>query len=92
MLSVSARHFTYTVPSSIEGESVEVAEAAKQQIRRLAAVVAELSADTFVQLRAAGIDPDAENAVKAWLDTEDGKAAADLIWGAQCFADVAKAL
>jgi hypothetical protein len=92
MFSVSVRHFTYTVPSAIEGEPAEVAEAAKQQVQRLAAVVAELSTDTFVQLRSAGIDPDAEDAVKAWLDSDDGKAAADLIWGAQCFAEVAKAL
>lgn len=87
-----ARHFTYTIPSSIEGEPNEVAEAAKQQIRRLAAVVAELSTDSFVQLRAAGIDPDIENAVEAWLNTKEGQAAADLIWAAQVFAEAAKAL
>lgn len=86
------RHFTYTVPSNIEGEPAEVAAAAVQQIQALAAVVAELSADTFVQLRAAGIDPDTENAVTAWLATKDGKAAADLVWGAQAFAEVAKQL
>lgn len=89
---MAARHFTYTVPSSIEGESAQVAKLAIQQIRELAAVVAELSADTFIQLRAAGIDPDAENAVEDWLDTDDGKAAADLVWGAQCFAEVARQL
>ncbi len=89
---MSARHFTYTVPSSIEGESAEVAQIAIQQIQRLSAVVAELSADTFVQLRAAGIDPDAEEAVKAWLNTDEGSAASDLVWAAQCFAEVAKAL
>ena len=89
---MSARHFTYTVPSAIEGEPDEVAEMAKQQIRRLAAVVAELSADTFVQLRASGMDPNVKDAVQAWLDTDEGKIASDLIWGAQCFAEVAKAL
>lgn len=88
----AARHFTYTVPSSIEGEPADVVNIAKQQIQALAAVVAELSTDTFVQLRAAGIDPEVEDAVKAWLDTDEGKAAADLIWGAQAFAEVAKAL
>lgn len=87
-----ARHFTYTVPSSIEGESAEVAKLARQQIRELAAVVAELSADTFIQLRAAGMNPDQEDAVAAWLDTDDGKAASDLVWGAQAFAEVARQL
>lgn len=87
-----ARHFSYTVPSSIEGEPAEVAKLAIQQIQELAAVVAELSTATFVQLRAAGIDPDTEDAVKAWLDTKDGEAAADLVWGAQAFAEVAKQL
>lgn len=91
-MSVSARHFTYTVPSAIEGEPTEVADMAKQQVRRLAAVVAELSADTFVQLRSAGIDPNAENAVEAWLDTKDGRAASDLVWAAQVFTEAAKAL
>lgn len=88
----AARHFTYTVPSAIEGESVDVAEIARQQIKELAAVVAELAADTFVQLRAAGIDPDAEDAVAKWLETPDGRAASDLIWGAQAFGEVAKQL
>lgn len=87
-----ARHFTYTVPSSIEGEPDQVARLAKQQVEALAAVVAELSADTFVQLRAAGINPDDEDAVAAWLDTKDGRAAADLVWAAQVFAQAAKAL
>lgn len=87
-----ARYFTYTIPSSIEGEPADVANLSKQQIQALAAVVAELSTDTFVQLRAAGIDPDVEDAVKAWLDTDGGKAASDLIWGAQAFVEVAKAL
>lgn len=87
-----ARHFTYTVPSSIEGEPDEVAQRTKKQVRALAAVVAELSADTFVQLRAAGIDPDQEDAVAKWLDTQPGVAAADLIWAAQVFAEAAKAL
>ena len=89
---MTIRHFTYTIPSSIEGEPDEVVARAKQQIKALAGVVAELSTDTFVQLRAAGIDPDVEDAVKAWLDTEDGKAASDLVWGAQAFAEVAKQL
>lgn len=89
---VSARHFTYTVPSSIEGEPAEVAQIAIQQVQRLAAVVAELSADTFVQLRAAGINPDTEDAVKTWLASPKGEAASDLIWGAQAFAEVAKQL
>lgn len=89
---MSVRQFTYTVPSRIEGEPEEVAKLAIQQIQQLAAVVAELSTDTFVQLRAAGIDPDVENAVKAWLDSEDGRKAADLVWGAQAFAEVAKQL
>lgn len=91
-MRMSARYFTYTVPSDIEGEPAEVAAAAKQQIQRLAAVVAELSADTFVQLRAAGIDPDNENAVAVWLATEAGRKASELIWGAQAFAEVAKQL
>lgn len=87
-----ARPFTYTDPANIEGESDEVAKIAIQQIQSLAAVVAELSTKTFVQLRAAGIDPDAEDAVKAWLETEDGKAASDLVWGAQAFVEVAQKL
>lgn len=89
---MAARHFTYTVPSSIEGEPDQVAKLAVQQVRSLAAVVAELSADTFVQLRAAGIDPDDEDAVSAWLNTKEGRAAADLVWAAQVFAEAAKAL
>lgn len=89
---MAAKHFTYTVPSSIEGEPAEVARLAVQQIRQLAAVVAELCASTFVQLRAAGIDPDDENAVASWLATDAGAAATDLVWGAQCFAEVARAL
>lgn len=87
-----ARHFTYTIPSSIEGESADVVVIAKRQIQELAAVVAELAADTFIQLRAAGIDPESEDAVKAWLDSDEGGAAADLVWGAQAFAEVAKQL
>lgn len=89
---MAARHFTYTVPSSIEGEPDQVAKLAVQQVQSLAAVVAELSADTFIQLRAAGIDPDADDAVAAWLDTKAGRAAADLVWAAQVFAEAAKAL
>ncbi len=88
----AARHFTYTVPSAIEGESADVAEIAKRQIQSLSAVVAELTADTFIQLRSAGMDPEVEDAVKAWLDTEDGRAASDLVWAAQVFAEAAKAL
>lgn len=87
-----ARHFTYTVPSSIEGEPDQVATLAIQQIQELAAVVAELSTDTFVQLRSAGMDPDIEDAVAAWLDTDGGKKAADLVWGARAFVEVAKLL
>lgn len=86
------RSFTYTIPSSIEGEPAEVVDIAKQQVRELAAVIAQLAADTFIQLRAAGIDPEAEDAVSAWLDTEDGKHASELVWAAQVFAEVAKQL
>lgn len=86
------RHFTYTIPSSIEGEPAEVAEIAKQQIQRAAAVVAELTTDTFVQLRAAGMNPDDEDAVAAWLDTDDGRRADELVWAAKVFVDAAKAL
>jgi hypothetical protein len=89
---MAARHFTYTVPSSIEGEPEQVAKLAVQQVNALAAVVAELSADTFVQLRAAGIDPDDEEAVAKWLDTPEGRAASDLVWAAQVFNEVTKAL
>jgi hypothetical protein len=89
---MSARHFTYTVPSSIEGEPEEVVALAIQQVKSLAAVVAQLSTDTFVQLRAAGIDPEAEGAVKAWLDSEDGARARDLVYSAQHFVQAAQAL
>jgi hypothetical protein len=89
---MSARHFTYTVPSHIEGEPADVAALAKQQIQSLAAVVAELTTATFIQLRAAGINPDDDEAVAAWLATKDGRAASDLVWAAQCFAEAAKAL
>lgn len=88
----AANYFTYTAPSSIEGEPTEVAEIAKQQIRRLAAVVAELSRDTFIQLRAAGIDPENEDAVEAWLATEDGQHADEIVWAARVFAEAAKQL
>jgi hypothetical protein len=87
-----ARYFTYTIPSDIEGEPDEVVEIAKQQIIRVAAAVAELTTDTFVQLRSAGMDPEVEDAVKAWLDTEDGRKASELVWAAQVFASAAKAL
>lgn len=89
---MSARHFSYTVPSEIEGEPDEVVDLAKQQLRALAAVVAELSTDSFVQLRAAGIDPDDEDAVAIWLATEDGLRARELIWSAQHFVEAAKQL
>lgn len=89
---MSARHFTYTVPSSIEGEPEEVAEVARDQINRVAAVVAELCTDTFVQLRAAGIDPDDENAVESWLASGDGTHASELVWAAQMFVEAAKQL
>lgn len=87
-----ARHFTYTDPSDIEGEPSDVAKVATQQIRRLAAVVAELSKDTYIQLRSAGIDPDDDNAVEAWLKTQPGRAAADLVWAARVFAEATRAL
>lgn len=89
---MSARHFIYTTPSSIEGEPAEVAAIAIQQIQSLAAVVAELTTDSFVQLRSAGMDPNIENAVETWLDTEDGRKASDLVWAAQVFAEAAKTL
>ncbi len=89
---VSARHFTYTVPSSIEGEPDEVVTIAIQQIQSLAAVVAELSTDTFVQLRAAGIDPDAAEAVSKWLASEDGAKARDIVYAARHFVEATKAL
>lgn len=85
-------YFTYTTPSSIEGEPDEVAAIATQQVRRLAAVVADLSKETYIQLRSAGIDPDDENAVEAWLATEPGAAARDLLESARHFAEAAKAL
>lgn len=88
----TANHFTYTAPSSIEGEPTEVAEIATQQVRRLAAVVAELSRETYIQLRNAGIDPDDENAVESWLTTEDGRHADELLWAARVFAEAAKQL
>jgi hypothetical protein len=89
---MDAHHFTYTVPSSIEGEPAEVAEIAKQQIREVAVVVAELSRDTFIQLRAAGIDTDDENAVEAWLASEAGAQARDLVYAAKHLVEAAKAL
>lgn len=89
---MAARHFTYTVPSSIEGEPAEVVDIAIQQVRQLAAVVAELSTDTFVQLRAAGIDPDVEDAVQVWLASEDGARARDLVYAARHFVEATKQL
>lgn len=87
-----AKHFTYTDPAYIEGESQDVAKLAAQQTRDLAEVVAELSKATFVQLRAAGIDPDIENAVEAWLDTEEGARARDLLLAARHFVEAANVL
>lgn len=89
---MAVRHFTYTPPSSIEGEPSDVAELSKQQLQELALVVAALSKDTFIQLRNAGMDPEAEDAVKAWLDTDEGQAANDLLWGAGAFVEVVKQL
>lgn len=89
---MAARNFVYTVPSRIEGEPEEVVQIAVDQVRRLAAVVAELSTDTFVQLRAAGIDPELDNAVKAWLDSEDGAKARDLVYAARHFVEATKQL
>lgn len=89
---MSVRHFTYTVPSSIEGEPEDVVKIATQQVQRLAAVVAELSTDTFIQLRAAGIDPDADDAVPAWLSSEEGARARDLVYAARHFVEATKQL
>lgn len=85
-------YFTYTPPSSIEGEPDEVAAIATQQVRRLAAVVADVTKETYVQLRNAGINPDDEDAVEAWLATEAGACARDLFDSARHFAEAAKAL
>lgn len=87
-----AHHFTYTPPASIDGEPNEVAELATQQVRDLAAVVGELSAATFVQLRAAGIDPDDDDAVEAWLDTAAGQAAEDMLWAAKVYIEAVNRL
>jgi hypothetical protein len=89
---MDTRSFSYTVPSSIEGEPEEVAALAKQQAHAMAAVVARLAGDTFVQLRSAGIDPDSETPVESWLRTREGRAAADFAWAARVFAEAAKAL
>lgn len=89
---MDTRTFSYTDPSSIEGEPEEVVEIAKRQAVDLAAVVAHLSADTFIQLRAAGIDPDQDEAEAAWLDGPAGRAASDFVWAARVFAEAAKAL
>lgn len=89
---MDTRQFSYTLPSSIEGEPAEVAELAKQQARELAAAVAKFSADTFIQLRAAGINPDDATAVETWLRTKSGRAAADFAWAARVFAEAARAL
>lgn len=91
-MPAAVRHFAYTRPSAIEGEPHDVAEMAKQQLASLAAVVADLTKDSFVQLRAAGMDPDLEDAVAAWLETPDGKAADDLVWAAKVFVDAVQAL
>jgi hypothetical protein len=89
---MDTRSFTYTAPSSIEGEPEEVAEIAIKQARDLAAVVARLSADTFVQLRSAGIDPEVDEAEAAWLGSPAGCAVSDFVWAARVFAEAAKAL
>jgi hypothetical protein len=86
------RTYTFTHPGDIEGEPAEVAELATQQARELAGAVARFAADTFVQLRAAGIDPDDDDAVEAWLRTKPGRAAADFAWAAKLFAEAARAL
>jgi hypothetical protein len=89
---MSVRRLTYTVPSEIEGEPAQVAELAIQQMQGVAAAVAELTSETFVQLRAAGIDPESADAVEEWLNTKEGQAASDLVWGAQMFVEAATAL
>jgi len=89
---MSARTYTFTHPGDIEGEPAEVVELATQQAQTLAALVARVAAATFIQLRAAGINPDDEDAVEAWLRTPDGRAAADFAWAARVFAEAARAL
>lgn len=91
-MSTAANYLSYTAPSSIEGEPTEVAEIAKQQVREVAVAVAELSRDTFIQLRAAGIDPDADDAVEVWLASEGGAQARDLVYAAKHLVEAAKAL
>lgn len=86
------RTYTFTHPGDIEGEPAEVAELAKQQAVSLAAGVARFAADTFIQLRAAGIDPNDDEAVESWLRTKPGRAAADFAWAARVFAEAACAL
>lgn len=84
--------FTYTLPSNIEGEPEDVVKIAVQQVRELAAVVAKLSADTFIQLRAAGIDPELDDAEAAWLGSASGRKASDFVWAARVFAEAAQSL
>lgn len=89
---MDARTYTFLHPGDLEGEPPEVAELAKQQAQTLAGMVARVAAATFVQLRAAGIDPDDEDAVESWLRTPAGRAAADFAWAARVFAEAARAL
>lgn len=85
-------NFSATLPSNIEGEPEDVVVLAVQQVRELAALVAKLSADTFIQLRAAGIDPELDDAEEAWLSSPGGRQASDFVWAARVFAEASQAL
>lgn len=86
------RTYTFTHPGDFEGEPAEVAALVKQQAEKVAALVARVAAQSFIQLRAAGIDPEDDGAVDIWLRSPEGKAAADFAWAARVFGEAARAL
>lgn len=86
------RTYTFTHPGDFDGEPNEVVELAAAQARELASLVAKIAATTFIQLRAAGIDPEDEAAVETWVNSPAGRKAADFAWSARVFAEAARSL
>ena len=86
---MDVRHLTWTRPSEIEGEPDEVVELSVGQLLKVAEVVGEVTAGTFIQLRAAGVG---DQSLEEWSASPEGRKAEDLVWAAKVFVEASKAL
>lgn len=83
-------NFTWTPPNDIEGEPDQVRELALQQLASFAVeVVSPLVAQTFTQLRAAGVT---NQSLEEWLSTDEAVAAEDLVWAAKALVEATERL